>query len=125
MNCRLKEKYDEAALILKDKTDHNEVTSLIHRTPWVRILLVRDNQAKDAFSIMVEMSPPENLDSIEMDSSELINRLYEHLQYLKRLSDVGFELSVIKTGCIYCASKGLHDPLDDNLFTVLIPPQTD
>ena len=124
MNYNLKEKFDEAASILRKAAGSDEVTTLIHRTPWVRILIEHDEHAGDAFSIVIEMSVPENPD-LELDSSELLDQLSEHLEYLKRLSDVGFELSVIKAGCIYCASKEIRDTPDDNLFRVLIPPSTD
>ena len=122
MILSLKEKFDEATSILKDKTSRDEITTLMHRTPWVRILLEHDEQEGDAFFIEVEISLPENLDSEELDSSELIDRLSEHLQYLQKLRDVGFELSVIGTGCIYCASKELTEPPEDNLFRALVPP---
>jgi hypothetical protein len=122
MTLNLKEKFNEATLLLKDKTSPDEVTTLMHRTPWVRILLEHDEQEGDAFFIEVEMSLPENHDSKDLDSSELIDQLSDHLQYLQKLRDVGFELSVIGTGCIYCASKELNETPDDNLFTALLPP---
>ena len=122
MTLSLKEKFDKATSILKEKTSPDEVTTLMHRTPWVRILLEHDEQEGDTFFIEVEISLPENSDSKEQDSSELIDALSEHLQYLQKLRDVGFELSVIGTGCIYCASKELHETPEDNLFSALIPP---
>ncbi|OLS29135.1 MAG: hypothetical protein ThorAB25_17410 [Candidatus Thorarchaeota archaeon AB_25] len=118
----LKEKYNKAASFLKDKKSSDEVTTLIHRTPWVRILLEHDQQEGDSLFIEVEMSLPESAGMKESDSSEVIDRLTEHLQYLQTLREVGFELSVIGTGCIYCASKELHDTPEDNLFRALIPP---
>ncbi|MFW9888318.1 MAG: hypothetical protein ACFFER_09060 [Candidatus Thorarchaeota archaeon] len=124
MNYSLKEKFDEAASMLKYATCSYEATALIHRTPWVRILLEYDEYG-DAFSIVVEMSFPENPDMIELGSPEVIDGLSKHLQYLKKLKEVGFELSVITTGCIYCATKELHDAPGDNLFTVLMPPEID
>ena len=121
-SLRLKEKYNKAASFLKDKKSSDEVTTLIHRTPWVRILLEHDQQEGDSLFIEVEMSLPESAGMKESDSSEVIDRLTEHLQYLQTLREVGFELSVIGTGCIYCASKELHDTPEDNLFRALIPP---
>jgi hypothetical protein len=118
----LKEKYNKAASFLKDKRSSDEVTTLIHRTPWVRILLEHDQQEGDSLSIEVEMSLPESAGMKESGSSDVIDRLTEHLQYLQTLREVGFELSVIGTGCIYCASKELHETPEDNLFRALIPP---
>ncbi|MFX1606061.1 MAG: hypothetical protein ACFFDD_09145 [Promethearchaeota archaeon] len=122
MTLNLKEKYTKAASILKSEYSSEEIATLLYRTPWVRIMLEYDEQEGDAFFIEVEMSLPENSDSKEMDSTELIDRLSEHLQYLQKLRDNGFELSVIGTGCIYCASKELREPPEDNLFSALLPP---
>lgn len=118
----LKEKFQQAASLLKDSKGSEEVTTLIHRTPWVRILLESDQQEDDSFTIEIEMSIPNSVGTEGSDSSELINELTEHLQYLQKLRDSGFELSVIGGGCIYCASKEIHEPPEDNLFRVLIPP---
>jgi hypothetical protein len=118
----LKEKYNKAASLLKDTGGTEEVTTLIHRTPWVRILLEHDQQESDSLFIEVEMSLPDSAGTKRTDSSELIDRLSEHLLYLQKLRDAGFELSVIGTGCIYCASKELHETPEDNLFRALIPP---
>ena len=97
------------------------MTTLIHRTPWVRILLEYDRQESESLFIEVEMSLPESACD---DSSELIDALSEHLGYLQKLRDVGFELSVIGTGSIFCASKEVHESPEDNLFSALLPPET-
>jgi len=120
----LKEKYIKALSTLEDTDSSDEVTTLIHRTPWVRILLEHDQQESDSFSIEVEMSLPESAETKEVDASDLIDKLTEHLRYLQKLRDVGFELSVIGSGCIYCASKELRETPEDNLFTSLQPPKT-
>ncbi|MHA2179328.1 MAG: hypothetical protein ACXABH_12740 [Candidatus Thorarchaeota archaeon] len=121
MTSNLKENYNRAATILKGN-DSKENTTLIHRTPWVRIMLEQDQEESGSFFLEVEMSLPESTKKVDVDSSELIDTLSEHLQYLQKLRDVGFDLSVIDTGCIYCASKEVKEPLEDNLFRVLLPP---
>lgn len=121
----LKEKFLRAASSLKDEGNSEDVAALLHRTAWVRILLEHDQQESDSFFIEVEMSLPESGKSNEFDSSQLIDRLSEHVEYLKKLRDAGFEISAIGTGCIYCASKELHETPQDNLFEVLLPPMTE
>ncbi|MHA1963509.1 MAG: hypothetical protein ACXACG_04865 [Candidatus Thorarchaeota archaeon] len=122
MKLSLKEKYIRAASSYKDKKGSEEVTTLIHRTPWVRILVDQDQPESDAISIEVELSIPEIPRTGESDSSDIIDQLSDHLQYLQKLREFGFELSVIGTGCIYCASKVLHETPKDNLFRALLPP---
>jgi hypothetical protein len=122
MTLDLKQKFAEAATTLKRKEGSDEITTLLHRTSWVRILLEHDQQESDSFFIEVELSLPDSDDTKGTDSSELIDKLSEHLQYLQRLRDIGFELSVIGTGCIYCASKELDETPEDTLFRTLVPP---
>ena len=118
----LKAKFKEAISKQHENLDSDDVTTLIHRTPWVRILLDRDNEEKSACSIEVEISLPDTVGTDESDSSEIIDRLSKHLQYLQQLRELGFKLSIIGTGCIYCASKRLQETPDDNIFTALLPP---
>ncbi|MHA2424494.1 MAG: hypothetical protein ACXAEF_06885 [Candidatus Thorarchaeota archaeon] len=122
MTRSLKEKFIEAVSSLTTKSNTEEVTTLIHRTPWVRILLEHDQQGNNSLLLEVEMTFPEDANAKEFDPSELIDRLSEHLKYLQKLREVGFELSIIGTGCIYCASKELDATPEDNLFRALIPP---
>ncbi|MFW9965206.1 MAG: hypothetical protein ACFFCX_16660 [Candidatus Sifarchaeia archaeon] len=114
MTSKLKDEY------LKAKLRSSEGTILIYRTPWVRILLDLDQQNIDTCSIEVELSLPES--TIETDTSDIIDQLSNHLTYLKKLREFGFELSVIGSGCIYCASKVLDETPEDNLFSALLPP---
>jgi hypothetical protein len=123
MKLDLREKFNHASLVLRDDNGSEEIATLIHRTPWVRILLEHDRQESDSFFIEVEVSLPESTQQDE-DSSRIIDTLSEHLQYLQKLRDAGFELCVIGTGNIFCASKELQGSPDDNLFTALVPPET-
>jgi hypothetical protein len=122
MKDNLKEKFIEAISKHEMRIDAEEITTLLHKTPWVRILLVQDSGKERTFLIEVEMSLPEATESAKQDTSVLINRLSEHLQYLQQLHNYGFELSIIGTGCIYCASKVFQKTPEDNLFRALIPP---
>jgi hypothetical protein len=83
---------------------------------------VNDQQDDNSLSIEVEISIPDSEGKSEMESSELIDTLSKHLLYLQQLRASGFELSVIGTGCIYCASLELEGVPKDNLFRALIPP---
>ena len=125
MTLELKEKYIKASSALRESEGSDEVTTLIHRTPWVRILLEHDEEESNSFFLEVEMSFPEGVGDSEKDSSELIDKLSEHLQYLQKLRDAGFHLTIIGSGCIYCASKELQEVPEDRLFSLLVPPQTD
>ena len=124
MPLDLKEKFNHATSVLRDDGAFEEVATLIHRTPWVRILLEHDQQESESFCIEIEVSIPESDQTQKGDTSQIIDALSEHLQYLQKLRDIGFELCVIGDGSIFCASKELYESPDENLFTVLIPPET-
>ncbi|MFW9963882.1 MAG: hypothetical protein ACFFCX_09985 [Candidatus Sifarchaeia archaeon] len=116
MKVKLKDKY------LKATSSSSEGTILIHKTPWVRILIDRDSQDTDVYSIEVELSLPESVTMDESAAADIIDQLSKHLEYIKKLREFGFELSIIGSGCIYCASKVIQKTPEDNLFSVLLPP---
>ncbi|MFX1578841.1 MAG: hypothetical protein ACFFBJ_04280 [Promethearchaeota archaeon] len=124
MTLDLREKFNHATSVLRDDSGSEDVTTLIHRTPWVRILLEYDRQESESFFIEVEVSLPESTQKTNSDTSHIIDVLSEHLQYLQKLRKFGFELCVIGSGNIFCASKEVRESPDDNLFTALIPPET-
>jgi len=116
MSINLKEQFMRAT------SSSNDQTTLLHRTPWIRILLDREQPDENTFSVEVELSLPESIGCEGSDSSEVIDQLSIHLEYLRKLREFGFQLSVIGNGCIYCASKVLDETPEDNLFRALIPP---
>ncbi|MFW9960793.1 MAG: hypothetical protein ACFFDV_07240 [Candidatus Thorarchaeota archaeon] len=122
MTLELKDKFIEATSKYQDRTASEDNTILLHRTPWVRILLEPNRDESCSFCIDVEVSLPKNQRGEEMDSTGIIVKLNEHLQYLEKLGKHGFELCLIKSGCIWCASKTIRDTPKDNLFRALIPP---
>jgi len=122
MALELKDKFIEATSKYQDGTASEENTILLHRTPWVRILLEPNTDESSSFSIEVEVSLPKNQRNEEMHPSGIFDTLNEHLEYLKKLGKHGFELCVIGSGCIWCASKTICDTPKDNLFRALIPP---
>ncbi|MFW9958099.1 MAG: hypothetical protein ACFFCT_08510 [Candidatus Odinarchaeota archaeon] len=122
MSIELRNKFMKAASKYSSKIGDEEETTLIHRTSWVRILLERLVEDSPAFSIEVEVAPPQAEKTNEEDTSWIFDKFAEHLQYLENLRNHGFKLSVIKSGCILCASKVIHDVPEENLFRALIPP---
>ncbi|MFX1482257.1 MAG: hypothetical protein ACFFCP_03605 [Promethearchaeota archaeon] len=118
MMLDLKRKIIDAISEPNERDISKELTTLVYRTPWVRILV--DRSIESGSTIEVEMALPDSLEITE--SASLIDKLSEHLQYLQNLRNFGFELSVIGTGCIYCASCELDKTPEDNLFRALIPP---
>ncbi len=122
MYIDLKDKFIEAVSKYRSTEGSEDTTILLHRTPWVRILLEPNIEESSSFCIEVEVSPPKNQKKEETRSVEIFDQLSEHLQYLRKLREHDFELCVIRSGCIWCASKVIHGTPKDNLFRALNPP---
>ena len=53
----------------------------------------------------------------------ILRQMGVHINYLLRLSEVGFELAVVAEEGIWNASIKLEQPPSKDLFLVLMPPQ--
>jgi hypothetical protein len=121
MTLNIKEKYYEAISSTHDLKD-DESSTLLFRTPWVRILLEQHFEESDVNRIEVEVSLPEDCSCDKKDSSLTFNKFAEHINYLQKLLEHGFDLCIIGDGCILSASKSIHKTPKDNLFRALLPP---
>ena len=117
MFINLKEKFIEAISSAQDLKNEEKTTVLL-TTPWVRILL---EQESEVISIEVEVTIPEDASCDKKDSSIIFDQFTEHINYLQKLRDQGFDLC-IGAGCIFIASKSLTKTPEDNLFRALVPP---
>ena len=120
MTTNLKEKFNEA-LSSEYGLTVDETTTLLYKTPWVRILLERQHE-DESNRIEVEVSLPEDCSCGEKDSSSTFDTFAEHINYLQKLKEHGFELCIIGDGCILNASKSIRKTPEDNLFRALVPP---
>jgi hypothetical protein len=119
MIINLKEKFIEA--ISSEHLNDDESTTLLHKTSWVRILLV---QHPDGGSnrIEVEVSLPDDCSCDDKNASLTFDTFTEHINYLQNLREHGFDLCIIGDGCILNASKSIRKTPKDNLFSALLPP---
>jgi len=120
MPVNIKEKYKEAISSIAGLDD--ELTTLLFKTPWVRILLEQHFEESETNRIEVEVSLPENCSCDQKDSSQTFDTFAEHINYLKKLREHGFDLCIIGDGCILSASKSVPKTPEDNLFRALLPP---
>ncbi len=121
MTINLKEKFNEAISSAHALNDDG-TTTLLHKTPWVRILLEQHHDDGDTNRIEVEVSLPEDCSCDKTDSSLMFDEFADHINYLKKLREHGFDLCIIQDGCILSASKSIHKTPEDNLFRALSPP---
>jgi hypothetical protein len=103
--------------------DTEESITVLWQNDWVRILTVYDSESTDNWRIEVEVSLPSHSDpQSRKDVRNFVQNLISHLEYLLRLDNGGFTLSVMSRDGLWTAYKVIDDIPPDHLFKVLIPP---
>jgi len=121
MTINLKDKYIKATSSEQDLID-DETTTLLYKTSWVRILLELSSEEGNTNRIEVEVSLPEDCSCDDKNSSLVFDEFTDHLNYLQKLREHGFDVCIIGDGCTLSASKSITKTPEDNLFRALSPP---
>jgi hypothetical protein len=112
------------------KDDSEEHFALLHRTDWVKIMIVRNAQSLERCFIEVEISLPPCIiepfrndpDSHQDAAREFIENIISHLEYLLRLEEAGLALGILSAEGIWSASLEVMDCPDEKFFQALMPP---
>jgi hypothetical protein len=113
---------------LEDESE--ESVSLLFRTDWVKIMIIRNPQSPESPSIEVEISlPPCTIEPIRNDDTscdenarKFIEDTIAHFVYLLRLQEAGLALGILSTEGIWSACIDVRDCPDESFFESLIPP---
>lgn len=127
----LRSKYQElvsAPITITDYNEDGESVSLLFENEWIRILVIRQNDAPDV-TIEVESSLPQkcgtNSSGPKPSKDEIMKILHgalNHLQYLLELGRIGFNLEVISQDCLWTATQIFSKEIDLSVFEKLCPP---
>jgi hypothetical protein len=102
-----------------------EFVRIVGGSDWVQIAFIRYDD-KDLIRIEVEVSLPSTSDKESpRDASEkikLLDGMVIHLQYIKSLMAIGFDLSIIREDCLWVASYLTHEKPPVDVFRVIVPP---
>jgi hypothetical protein len=112
------------------KGDVEESVALLHRTDWVKIMIVRNLQTPEICSIEVELSLPpciiepsiNDTDAHDIIAHKFIEDTISHLEYLLKLGDAGLTLGILSEEGIWCASLEVQTCPDESFFETLMPP---
>jgi len=112
------------------KGDLEESVTMLCKTDWVKIMIVRDAQSPDTCSIEVEISLPpctiepstNGADTPNGLARKFIEDTISHLEYLLRLEKAGLILGILSVEGIWSASLEVLNCPNEELFEVLIPP---
>lgn len=100
-----------------------ESITVLCQNDWVRILTVYDSESTGKWRIEVEVSlPSEKNPQSGEDVRNFVQSLILHLEYLLRLDNAGFSLSVMSRDGLWTAFIDIDDFPQDSLFKSLIPP---
>jgi len=109
-----------------------EVVFPLHKTDWVRIMVVRSIEDDSSAVIDVEVSLPSRSSSYHetpisrienaSDSRVLLEIMMAHIQYILALETSGFSVDLVGDGCLMVAYKSFPDTPDTEIFRLLQPP---
>jgi len=110
--------------------ESEESVSLLHRTDWVKIMIVRNAQSSESCSIEVEITLPpciieplkNDVDSHNRTARQFIEDTISHFEYLLRLEDAGLALGILSAEGIWSASLEVGSCPAEEFFEALIPP---
>ncbi len=107
-----------------DSDNCSELFVVISETDWIRVLLLKTIQKEvSTISIEVELSLPKCVASGDLQNKNtLLSDMVAHLEYLQKLYEIGFELEVMRTDCLWTAAKTLDSVPSPELCASLTPP---
>ena len=107
-----------------DPDNDSELFVVISETEWIRVLLLKTIQKEAAtISIEVELSLPKCVSRDNIQNKEtVLSDMVTHLEYLQKLYEIGFELEVMRTDCLWTAAKTLDSVPSQELCASLTPP---
>ncbi len=100
-----------------------ESITLVWRTNWVAISLIRRLTFPISLTIQAEISipvPPEDNDCINYAAMPDVVIL--HMGYLRTLIDAGFDVQVIGEECLWVATKDFKEIPSPEMLDILMPP---
>jgi len=107
-----------------DEMGSSQRISVVLRTDWVEILLVRTSIDPHHLSVEVEISTPNTspLDEQALATRKLPLDMIVHMEYLLKLLDEGFSLTVIGEEGLWLASKDFPGTPSYQILEILDPP---
>jgi hypothetical protein len=101
----------------------HQVSDVLLKTNAVRIILTRYEYRAEDLDVDVEVTLPSLPNTSDAASiQEFIDSVVAKLEYLKRLTSLGFSLELLHEEGILVASTVLSKDVNDEIFKALEPP---
>jgi len=116
-------RFASADLSLSTPNRMHQVSEVLLKTSAVRIILTRYEYRTEDLDIDIEVSLPSLPETSNVTSmQESIDRVIATLEYLKRLTSIGFGLEMLQEEGILIASAVLSKDTKEYVFQALEPP---
>jgi len=116
-------RFASADLFLTSPNRMHQVSEVLLKTSTVRIILMRYECRAEGLDVDVEVSLPslpETSDSVSLRNA--IDSIITTLEYLKRLTSIGFGLEILQEEGLLIASAVLSRDTKEDVFKALEPP---
>jgi hypothetical protein len=112
------------------ENESEESVSLLCRTDWVKIMIIRDPEMPEVSSVEIEISLPpciiepvrKDVDVGDQTARKFIGDTIAHFEYLLRLEDAGLVLGILSAEGIWSAVVEVRNCPDESFFEILLPP---
>ena len=116
-------RFVSADLFLTSPNRMHQVSEVLLKTGAVRIILTRYEYRTEGVDVDIEVSLPFLPDTSDVTSmQESIDSVIATLEYLKRLTSIGFGLEMLQEEGILIASAVLSGDTKEHVLKVLEPP---
>jgi hypothetical protein len=101
----------------------NQVSEVLLKTDTVRIILTREECRTESLDVDIEVSLPFlRANSNAISIQRYIDRVIVILEYLRRLTLIGFSMELLQEEGIFVASTALGVDTEESVFQALMPP---
>jgi len=113
--------------------EEQESVSILYKTSWVRILVVRSPEDSKSVTIDVEVSPPYpslsptstspvTSKQTSKEAQKLLEQMIEYIRYILVLESSGFSIDFVGNECLILASRHFTEMPSTETFELLLPP---
>ncbi len=117
-------RFASADLSLTPPNRMHQVSEVLLTTSTVRIIMTRDECRTERLDVDIEVSLPLlQVTSDVVSIQGYIDSVIVILEYLKRLTFIGFDLEMLQEEGMLIASTTLSVDTEEHVFKVLTPPE--
>ena len=95
----------------------------LYQDDWIRILVVREREISEFFTIEIEFSTPTN-ETTSDNPTFLLSQAIDYLKYMQNLESIGFTLELVDHDWLWSAYRKFTEFPGIEFFRHLQPPSS-